>query len=140
MKKDIITCDICGTIISGPNSGPYTAHSVRENVTGAVPYLNKNRQFVSLDVCHDDWPEEYFDGDEIQLLFGGSIHQGEMLDVSQRNVLAVIIKNNREPFVRACPPDELDPDQRQFVRSATESMKQIQQNQLNSGPLNDREI
>lgn len=136
MKKSIQVCDMCGSIIAGP--GDRFAKSVE--IQAAVPYSGKNHVFHKIDVCDEDDPYEYFDGGTITLFYGGSIREGEMIDVRNREIIAVVDENHPELETTAYSVESLSSEQQRFVETASDAIEQSWKEKLDREPTFDQNV
>lgn len=137
MKKEILTCDMCGTIIQGP--GDRNTFRSGGVVEAAVPHGSKNRTVYKIDICEDDAPWELFDDGNLTLLFGGeTLHEGELIELQERHVVAVIESHPARMTTTAYSLDDLNGEQRSYVERAADTLRETWQKELNNNPRYDR--
>lgn len=135
MRKELVTCDMCGTILDGP--GVHQTMHVNGSVTGGIPHPRGIYDFYTLDLCEDDWPVELFDG-AVTLLFGGEMVEGEMIEIQNRDVIAVVIEDATEMTTSAYSVDSLTGEQQRYVNEAVTALRNVWQQHLEESPRYER--
>lgn len=136
MKKSVLVCDICGTVIRNSD----VLIDTEATVEASIPHPTKNRQFHEIDVCENDHPREYFDSGSVTLLYGGTVRAGEMFDLRGREVIAVIDQDHRGQETAAYRVSDLSDEQRQFVERAANAIEQTWKEKLDSQPHFSRNV
>lgn len=112
MKKEIVNCDMCGAIIQAPGVG--RMRHIDGEVNGAIPHPRGLYNFYTLDLCEDDWPHEVFDG-AITVLYGGECVEGEMIDLRERSIFAVVVEDRDEGLTESLPVTSLSSEKRSYI-------------------------
>lgn len=138
MKKQMLTCDMCGTIIEGPGVEPAIYHA-DGNVHAGFPYPRGVKRMYSLDLCEDDWPIDLFGG-EITLLFDGKTVEGELIDLQSKDVFAVLVDDRDEHAVITYTMDDLSGDQKRYVKRAVSGVRNAWKQEMEQSPRWNRNL